>query len=109
MPTLVNSKRAREVRYEAIKNALEPYGLTLTRLINNEILEKNEPIWIHQCDVNPHDFFPILSSRDTSEKEELGGDDPRFSGNGSIAFMLAKFRHLTDYFEVGDHRPTRGY
>ena len=79
LPTLVNSKRAREVRYEAIKNALEPYGLTLTRLINNEILEKNEPIWIHQCDVNPHDFFPILSSRDTSEKEELGGDDPRFS------------------------------
>ena len=37
---LVNSKRAREVRYEAIKNALEPYGLTLTRLINNETSKK---------------------------------------------------------------------
>ena len=77
LPTLVNSKRLG--KYDTrIKNALEPYGLTLTRLINNEILEKNEPIWIHQCDVNPHDFFLILSSRDTSEKEELGGDDPRF-------------------------------
>lgn len=81
LPKAVNSNRMKQERFEAIKNAIEPYGLMLTRLVKNETLEKNEPIWIHRCDLNPHDEIPHLNVPETSESEHESeqGDDPRFA------------------------------
>ena len=41
--------------------------------------EKNEPMWIHRCDVDPRDSFPQLDVREATESEEEGGDDARFA------------------------------
>ena len=79
LPTAVNSNRAKQERFEAIENALEPYGLILTRLVDDETLEKNEPMWIHRCDVDPRDSFPQLDVREATESGEEGGDDARFA------------------------------
>ena len=58
LPPKSNSKSDMKARFDAIRGALEPYGLIATRFIDDGSLDANEPFWIHHSDLNPKGQFP---------------------------------------------------
>ena len=59
---LSNSKQSRTRRIEEISERIGKFGLTVTRLLEDGDLEKNEPIWIHRRDFNPRLRVPSLTA-----------------------------------------------
>jgi len=97
LPSAVNSVANRNRRFQAIEGALRPFGLMLTRFINDGSLEKNEPFWIHRSDASPQDKFPHLTvhyPNDSGSQDDE--EDPRWDvdwrGRLDTAQLMAKDR-----------------
>lgn len=67
LPSATNSAKNREIRFDAIKKALLPYGLMVTRFIEEGSLDSNEPFWIHRRDLDPKRSFPELNECPANE------------------------------------------
>ena len=67
LPSATNSANNRKIRFDAIKEALQPYGLIATRFVEEGSLDANEPFWIHRRDIDPKISFPELSECPPSE------------------------------------------
>ena len=82
LPSATNSANNRKIRYEAIKEALQPYGLIATRFVEEGSLDANEPFWMHRRDMDPKISFPELSECPPSEFDLPETDeDPRWESD----------------------------
>ena len=55
----LNSKKKKETKYQRLSGVLEPFGLKITRLVDDEDPNATDPFVIHRIDVDPfQQVFP---------------------------------------------------